>query len=79
MRIPFKSTKDLGQALPRTVSGHCSRGRFWIQSPKAYGFNILMLGKDDYHVYDYNLFYMDIRYNAMERVKAFLTAKSKTQ
>lgn len=79
MRIPFKPTKDLGQALPRTVSGHCSQGRFWIQSPKAYGFNILMLGKDDYHVYDYNLFYMDIRYNAMERVKAFLTAKSKTQ
>jgi len=30
------------------------------------------MGPGNYHIYDYNLFYMNIRRNAEERVEAYL-------
>lgn len=62
---------------PNTVRGRCKHGAMIIDPIKIKkGFGNRMLGKDDFHIYDFNLFYMNIRKNAVTRVKAFL-AKTK--
>ena len=33
------------------------------------------LGRDNYHIYDYALFYLNIRENVQNRVEAFMRAK----
>ncbi|MBD3666064.1 DUF3089 domain-containing protein [Sulfitobacter aestuariivivens] len=38
----------------------------------------LRLGKDNYHVLDYSLFYANIRQNAVDRSKAFIASQSQT-
>ena len=47
--------------------------------PEVEGYSSMPMGRDNDHVYDYGLFYMNIRKNARDRVAAYLnesTAKA---
>ncbi len=54
------------------LSAQCIDGFLYV--PKVKGIADL-LGRGNYHIYDYSLFYMDIRKNVCERVSAFLRAR----
>src|SRR6185312_970511 len=51
------------------VGTACRNGLLWITKPTSLGYS--HLGKS-YHIFDYNLFYMNIRANVAERVGAYL-------
>ncbi len=62
-------------ALVKGVTGaRCEKGLLVITPPqgKAFRFGVEL---GDYHLYDYSLFYANIRDNAMERALAFLRKK----
>jgi hypothetical protein len=48
-----------------TVDARCVNGKLWVQGPK--GAEYFLVGKN-YHVMDYDLFYLDIRMNIAERI-----------
>lgn len=67
----------LSKPLQQTVRGGCKNGAMIIEKPRlSKGFNYFLLGKDDYHIYDFNLFYMNIRTNANQRVQAYLNKQT---
>ncbi|HTB06181.1 MAG TPA: DUF3089 domain-containing protein [Bacteroidia bacterium] len=47
----------------------CRNGALWINSPKSSGYFPLF---GSYHIYDYSFFYMNIRTNVADRVKAYI-------
>jgi hypothetical protein len=51
------------------VGAACRDGSLWISSPKSSGYSSLL---GSYHIYDYGFFYMNIRANVDQRVKAYL-------
>lgn len=51
----------------------CHKGVLWITDPGKSDY-MYMAGKN-YHIYDYNLFYADIRENVAQRVQAFFNKK----
>lgn len=51
------------------VNTQAHEGILWISNP------ILFLSYKNYHVGDFNLFWLDVRANAVERVNAYLEAK----
>ncbi len=64
--------KDLNKLIPGVISASIEPEHhiLWVDVPEGLG---KQYGKlKNYHVADYNLFYMDIRLNVLERVKAFL-------
>ena len=54
------------------VSARCEDGILLVSRPEAEGYSYMPMGPDNYHIYDYNFFYMNIRRNAEERVEAYL-------
>jgi hypothetical protein len=55
------------------VDAQCRDGRWlFISAPEPKAYREILIGPDMYHVYDYSLFYVNIRQNAQTRVKAFL-------
>ncbi|TNE47447.1 MAG: DUF3089 domain-containing protein [Deltaproteobacteria bacterium] len=76
--IPYTKKKNpIPKPFVGAVQGACKDGAFVITKPKAKGFNRFLFGPGDYHIYDYHLFYMNIRKNAVDRVQAFLKKQSK--
>ena len=81
---PAKSSLNLGgvrfaedlQTSPvpdvGVVSADCTDGKLIISLPNASGYDYMPFGKSNYHYYDINLFYMNLRKNALDRVNAFL-------
>jgi hypothetical protein len=58
---------------PALVDAQCNKdGWLVITTPEPKAYREVLLGPDMYHVYDYSLFYGNIRQNAQTRVKAFL-------
>lgn len=55
------------------VSAECIDGALVISRPEGEGYSYMPMGRDNYHVYDYTLFYMNIRRNVAERVAAYLS------
>jgi hypothetical protein len=55
--------------VPNLVTARCSGGSLFVPTVKGIRD---MTGRGSYHVYDYHLFYMDIRKNAAERAAAFI-------
>jgi hypothetical protein len=73
LAIPFtEGLKPLPE--PETVvrRAQCRDGALWINPPGPAEFNERVFEGRDYHVYDYNLFYMAIRRNAVERMESYL-------
>lgn len=55
------------------VDARCREdGWLVITEPEPKAYREILLGPDMYHLYDYSLFYVNIRQNAQTRVKAFL-------
>jgi len=54
---------------PGVVGAACRNGELWVSEPSSGSF--LALGKS-YHLFDYGLFYMNIRANVAQRVNAYL-------
>lgn len=69
------------QLLPRFVGSRCSGGRLVIdelpQLPArglAPSVLLRVMGGENYHSIEYQLFYADLRLDAMARVRAFVSA-----
>ncbi|MBK8491865.1 MAG: DUF3089 domain-containing protein [Saprospirales bacterium] len=56
--------------LPQRVDAQVHDGLLWIHKPKFPG--SALFWRRNYHIADYNLFYVDIRENARVRTEAFL-------
>jgi hypothetical protein len=55
------------------VSAQCSEGVLWISTPEQAGYSYMPMGRDNYHIYDYSLFYVNIRTNVQKRVAAYFS------
>lgn len=62
--------KDFKKVYPELVRTTVYEDLLWVSKPKFPGSFLLM--KKNYHVADYNFFYADVRYNAQDRVRAYL-------
>jgi hypothetical protein len=60
--------------LPGAADAHCVDGRLLVSTIHGDGFGARPLGRDNYHIYDYALFAMNLRENASARVAAYLAA-----
>ena len=56
--------------LPQRVDAMVNNGFLWVHKPKFPGSGLFT--RRNYHVADYNLFYVDVRENARVRTEAFL-------
>ena len=57
------------KVMPHIVNAEVHDGVLWVQKPKFFG-NVLY-SNPNYHIADYNLFYLSIRENVKERENAF--------
>ena len=60
---------------PGAADANCRNGRLWISEVRSSHYSLMPLGRDNYHIYDYALFYLNIRENVQHRVEAFMHAK----
>jgi hypothetical protein len=68
------SDDPLGRPDPHLTGAECKGGVLYASPPEDKGYSGLVLPGGNYHIYDYNLFYMNIRKNVEDRVKAYLAA-----
>jgi hypothetical protein len=54
------------------VDAQCVDGVLITSRPEGEAYSYMPMGKDNYHIYDYGLFYINIRKNVEERVTAYL-------
>lgn len=59
-----------GKMHPRLNNAELAKGILWIKKPRFFG-NFLLRWKN-YHIADYNLFYLSIRKNAIVRTNSYL-------
>jgi hypothetical protein len=62
----------LGAPIKNHTWAQCQDGLLYVAEQKDNAFSKWVKMTKNYHNLDYPLFYMDIRYNAMERVSAYL-------
>jgi hypothetical protein len=62
------------KVIPKVAGAYNHEGVLWTPKPKFFG-NILYNTKN-YHIADYNLFYMSVRKNAMDRAVQFSSSSS---
>jgi len=70
--IPLIGALGLSEPDPQLVGAQCREGILWIEEPDASGYSFALFPGKNYHTYDYNLFYMNIRKNVQQRVEAYL-------
>jgi hypothetical protein len=70
-----RGSENVPAAVAGLTGARCVNGLLQVAIPDdaPRGFNGPLTGLGSYHIYDYNLFYMNIRANASERVAQFLT------
>jgi len=65
---------DGPQRIERGVAdARCNEGRLLVSEIRSEHFNSEFLGPGNYHIYDYGLFFSNIRRNVGERVAAYLS------
>ena len=57
---------------PGVVDAQCRNGRLWVSEVRSCHYSLMPLGRDNYHIYDYALYYLNIRENVEARVEAFM-------
>ena len=57
------------------VGARCDDGALFITDPGPLAYHLVVLPGSNYHNYDYQLFWMNVRKNAQDRVSAFLNAR----
>jgi hypothetical protein len=60
-----------GALVAKGIGAHCLRGGFLDIGPAPSGFSAFVLPGNNYHVYDYSLFWADLRADVERRVEAF--------
>jgi hypothetical protein len=68
--VRFTAENDNPDADANVVDATCIEGRLVISKPET-GYDQMFMGKGNYHIYDYSLFYMNVRDNAIKRTAAF--------
>lgn len=73
--VPFADAKGIvgrkyNHVMPMAVDAQVHNGVVWINTPKITGAKLLKI--KNYHVADYNLFWVDLRNNVKQRVAAYL-------
>ena len=63
---------------PRVADAQCRDGRLLVTEIRSDNYSLRPLGRDNYHIYDYALFYMNIRENVQARVDAFLARRGES-
>ncbi len=63
---------------PGLVGARCSDGALYVSRPADVIYRIAILPGGNYHNYDYQFAYMNIRANAIERVKAYVAQAQQT-
>ena len=68
--------EKLAAPIPQLTGARCESGALQVSIPfgKRHGFADLLTLFGSYHVFDYNLFYENIRTNARARVRAYRAA-----
>lgn len=61
---------NFDKTIPHLTSAKIEDGILWADKPET--FISTFFTRDNYHIVDYNFYYLNIRENAMERVAAFL-------
>ena len=54
------------------VGASCENGQLILRGLQSESFSYFPFGPGNFHIYDYALFYMNIRQNLGERVSAYL-------
>ena len=62
--------RDFNKVIPELVHAQIHGNVLWVNKPKFFG-NIFLTLKN-YHIADYNLFYMNIRENVKTRIQSYL-------
>ena len=62
--------RDFNKVIPGVVHAQINGNVLWVNKPKFFG-NIFLTMKN-YHIADYNLFYMNIRENVKTRIQSYL-------
>jgi len=70
--IPFTGFGGLSKPHYNLIDTQCKDGFLYISEPKKAGYTRMLFPGLNYHLYDYNLVYFDVRDNVAERTKAFL-------
>ena len=63
---------DADRLEPGAADAICSGGQLTVSEIRSDNFDSEPMGEDNYHIYDYNLFYASIHDNAIERVNKYL-------
>ncbi len=61
--------RNFDKIYPQIADAQIHNGLLWVHKPKFPG--SIFFTRKNYHIADYNLFYVNIRQNAMQRVDAF--------
>lgn len=69
--IPLVRGGELAALDRQMVGARCADGALWIDEPERPGYSFALFPGKNYHTYDYNLFYMNLRANAECRVAAY--------
>ena len=56
---------------PAAADAQCTQGRLLVSELRSDRFGDRPLGRDNYHIYDYGLFWANIRANVGDRIRAF--------
>lgn len=65
----------LREARGELFAASCQQGALFVPSLESFDWEGQETQPGDYHLLDYELFYMDIRHNALERVKAYIESQ----
>ena len=65
--------KNFNKVIPHLVHAQVHQNILWVNKPKFFG-NIFLTMKN-YHIADFNLFYMNIRENVETRIRSYLKKK----
>lgn len=74
--IPLRGPEVSGAPHPNSTGARCEDGILWVTEPQAPGYTSAVREDGSYHAYDYNLFYMNLRANVAQRVRAFEAAQN---
>jgi hypothetical protein len=64
---------------PGVADAQCVEGMLRIQEIHSENYSARPMGKDNYHVYDYNLFHMNLRKNVETRVAKYLGSRAEAR
>ena len=70
--LPGNPTHTTLTGLVPGYGAECRNGTLWTTTPKGEEFQLTLFAGGNLHMHDMDLFYEDIRMNAVERVEAFL-------